>query len=137
MVKGLQARIHAMIGRLNGKYSRLSSLSPAVHISTRLPFEDLCALYALADIALVTPVCSGINPVGQPRWLLGGWVSRFVYDLGNNTTLTLAHPPPPTTHPTRRSPLNTCCVDTRWGNLPASFCRSSRRRQRCCQASAR
>ncbi len=52
------------IGQLNGKYATLLN-SPIHFIHGSIPFVDLCALYALADIALVTPLIDGMNLVAK------------------------------------------------------------------------
>ena len=97
MVAGLQSRIHAMIGRLNGKYSRVARRPPAVHMHTaKLSFNDMCALYAVADIVLVTPVCAGMNPVRRARGTWRRWwpliellapVCRFPWSMWRAETL--------------------------------------------------
>ena len=52
MISGLQARINTMIGRLNGKFSRVARMPPAVHVSKALQFEELCAMYVSGAVVL-------------------------------------------------------------------------------------
>ncbi len=50
------------MGRINGEFGRLGH--PAIHYQHHnLPKEDLCALYAAADVMLVTPLRDGMNLV--------------------------------------------------------------------------
>ncbi|HTD17392.1 MAG TPA: trehalose-6-phosphate synthase, partial [Chthoniobacterales bacterium] len=54
----LLEEVESRIGQLNGKYATLLN-SPIHFIHGSIPFVDLCALYALADVALVTPLIDG------------------------------------------------------------------------------
>ena len=56
--------VESRVGQLNGKYATLLN-SPIHFIHGSIPFVDLCALYALADIALVTPLIDGMNLVAK------------------------------------------------------------------------
>ncbi len=60
----LRAEVEARIGRINGMYATLKS-SPIRFIHGSVDFVDLCALYALADIGLVTPLVDGMNLVAK------------------------------------------------------------------------
>ena len=60
---GLQSG-HRRVGRLNGKYATLRN-SPIHFIFDSIPFTDLCALYAIADVAIVTPLIDGMNLVAK------------------------------------------------------------------------
>ncbi len=60
----LRAETEARVGRLNGKYATLSS-SPIRFIHGSVSFTDLCALYATADVAIVTPLIDGMNLVAK------------------------------------------------------------------------
>ncbi|MBV9105793.1 MAG: bifunctional alpha,alpha-trehalose-phosphate synthase (UDP-forming)/trehalose-phosphatase, partial [Verrucomicrobia bacterium] len=60
----LVEEVESRIGQLNGKYATLLN-SPIHFIHGSIPFVDLCALYALADIALVTPLVDGMNLVAK------------------------------------------------------------------------
>lgn len=60
----LKKRIDELVGRINGKYSTLD-WSPIVYIYKFIPFEDLLALYQIADIALITPLYDGMNLVSK------------------------------------------------------------------------
>jgi trehalose 6-phosphate synthase/phosphatase len=60
----LVEEVESKIGQLNGKYATLLN-SPIHFIHGSVPFVDLCALYALADVALVTPLIDGMNLVAK------------------------------------------------------------------------
>jgi trehalose 6-phosphate synthase/phosphatase len=60
----LVEEVESRVGQLNGKYATLIN-SPIHFIHGSIPFVDLCALYALADIALVTPLIDGMNLVAK------------------------------------------------------------------------
>ena len=62
--KELRDEVEMQIGRLNGRYTTLDN-SPVHFIHGSVRFEELCALYALAEVALVTPLIDGMNLVAK------------------------------------------------------------------------
>ncbi len=52
------------ISTINGKYSSIH-WQPIVYRYNHLPFEELAALYQLADVALITPLRDGMNLVAK------------------------------------------------------------------------
>ncbi|HEY0791598.1 MAG TPA: bifunctional alpha,alpha-trehalose-phosphate synthase (UDP-forming)/trehalose-phosphatase [Chthoniobacterales bacterium] len=62
--QALREEVEAQVGRLNGKYATVRN-SPIHFIHGSVEFTDLCALYALADVALVTPLIDGMNLVAK------------------------------------------------------------------------
>jgi trehalose 6-phosphate synthase/phosphatase len=60
----LVEEVESRVGQLNGKYATLLN-SPIHFVHGSIPFVDLCALYALADIGLVTPLIDGMNLVAK------------------------------------------------------------------------
>lgn len=60
----LKEEVEARVGRLNGKYSTLRN-NPIHFIHGSVDFTDLCAMYAIADIGLVTPLIDGMNLVAK------------------------------------------------------------------------
>ena len=58
----LTSEVHEMVGRINGKFGSLSSV-PIHHLDKSLDFEELIALYAITDVALVTSLRDGMNLV--------------------------------------------------------------------------
>ncbi|MBA2242130.1 MAG: bifunctional alpha,alpha-trehalose-phosphate synthase (UDP-forming)/trehalose-phosphatase, partial [Chthoniobacterales bacterium] len=62
--KALREETESRVGRINGKYATLNS-SPIRFVHDSVDFTDLCALYATADVALVTPLIDGMNLVAK------------------------------------------------------------------------
>ncbi|HSX35073.1 MAG TPA: bifunctional alpha,alpha-trehalose-phosphate synthase (UDP-forming)/trehalose-phosphatase [Candidatus Saccharimonadales bacterium] len=62
--KQLRDTIELTVSRINGKYATMG-WSPISYQYKNLPFEQIVALYALADIALVTPLRDGMNLVAK------------------------------------------------------------------------
>jgi trehalose 6-phosphate synthase/phosphatase len=60
----LREEVETRVGRINGKYATVNN-SPIHFIHASVPFVDLCALYALADVAIVTPLIDGMNLVAK------------------------------------------------------------------------
>jgi len=61
----LLQRIERRISQINGKYSSLINIP--LHFVNRPvnSFSELCALYSMADVALVTPLIDGMNLVAK------------------------------------------------------------------------
>lgn len=63
--KGLLQRVARRISQINGTYSTLTNV-PLHFINKPVgSFSELCALYSLADIAMVTPLIDGMNLVAK------------------------------------------------------------------------
>jgi trehalose 6-phosphate synthase/phosphatase len=60
----LRRQVEAKIGRINGQYATVHN-SPLHFIHGSVDFAELCALYALADVALVTPLIDGMNLIAK------------------------------------------------------------------------
>lgn len=60
----LKAKIDEMIGALNGMYSSLD-WRPVYYFYHGFPFDELMALYHIANFALVTPLRDGMNLVAK------------------------------------------------------------------------
>jgi len=58
----LRSIVHEIVGRINGKYGTLTHV-PIHHLDRSLSFRELCALYAVTDVALVTSLRDGMNLV--------------------------------------------------------------------------
>lgn len=56
--------IEEQVGRINGKYSTLQ-WQPLIYRYSHLSFDELCALYQAADVALITPLRDGMNLVAK------------------------------------------------------------------------
>ncbi len=60
----LKREVDQLVGRINGRFGTLS-WTPIWYLSRGLPFEELAALYYLADVALVTPFRDGMNLIAK------------------------------------------------------------------------
>jgi trehalose 6-phosphate synthase/phosphatase len=60
----LRANVESRIGRMNGRFATVHN-SPIHFIHGSVEFHELCALYAAADVALVTPLVDGMNLVAK------------------------------------------------------------------------
>ncbi len=60
----LRDRIELLVGRINGKHSTVRN-TPIHFIHKSVDFSELCALYSLADVAMVTPLIDGMNLVAK------------------------------------------------------------------------
>src|SRR5437667_1652075 len=62
--EGMKKRIEELVGKINGRFGTISWL-PIIYQYRSLPFESLVALYAVSDVALVTPLRDGMNLVAK------------------------------------------------------------------------
>jgi len=60
----LQTQIEQAVGRINGRHARLD-WTPVRFFARGLPFEDVLAHYAAADIMWITPLRDGLNLVAK------------------------------------------------------------------------
>lgn len=60
----LKTRMDEMIGTINGQYATIG-WTPIHYFYRGVPFEELVALYYIAEIALVTPLRDGMNLVAK------------------------------------------------------------------------
>ncbi|MGC9529769.1 MAG: bifunctional alpha,alpha-trehalose-phosphate synthase (UDP-forming)/trehalose-phosphatase [Candidatus Bipolaricaulaceae bacterium] len=60
----LKEQLDELVGRINGKYGSLEWV-PIWYLYRFLPERELVALYALADVALLTPVRDGMNLIAK------------------------------------------------------------------------
>lgn len=67
----LKEEVDELVGRINGKYGTLEQ-TPIYYLNKSVSLEHLCALYATADIALLTPIRDGMNLVAQEYVLCSG-----------------------------------------------------------------
>ena len=52
------------VGRINGEFSSINNI-PIHFLNKSISFNQLCALYSIADIALVTPLMDGMNLIAK------------------------------------------------------------------------
>ena len=60
----LQTRIEQAVGRINGRFSRVG-WTPVQFFFRPVPFADLVAYYAMADVMWITPLRDGLNLVAK------------------------------------------------------------------------
>ncbi len=60
----LQDEVNLEVSRINGRFATIENM-PVHFIHHGVRFEELTALYALADVAMVTPVMDGMNLVAK------------------------------------------------------------------------
>ncbi|MCI1779962.1 MAG: bifunctional alpha,alpha-trehalose-phosphate synthase (UDP-forming)/trehalose-phosphatase, partial [Bacteroidales bacterium] len=60
----LKRQIDETVSSINGIYSKIN-WTPIYYFYHSLPFEELCALYHRADVALLTPLRDGMNLVSK------------------------------------------------------------------------
>ncbi|EFJ09193.1 trehalose phosphate synthase [Selaginella moellendorffii] len=58
----LASQVHEIVGRINGRYGSLTTV-PIHHLDRSMKFPELCALYAITDVLLVTSLRDGMNLV--------------------------------------------------------------------------
>lgn len=64
MYAELKSKIDQTIGELNGRYSKLGWV-PVYYFYHSFPFEELIAMYDIAEVALVSPLRDGMNLVAK------------------------------------------------------------------------
>jgi trehalose 6-phosphate synthase/phosphatase len=62
--EGMKKQIEELVGKINGRFGTIGWL-PIIYQYRSLPFESLVALYAVSDVALVTPLRDGMNLVAK------------------------------------------------------------------------
>ncbi|MBE0534201.1 MAG: bifunctional alpha,alpha-trehalose-phosphate synthase (UDP-forming)/trehalose-phosphatase [Phycisphaerae bacterium] len=60
----LRQEVETRVGHINGRFSTVDNV-PIHFIHKSISFTDLCALYSLADVAMVTPFVDGMNLVAK------------------------------------------------------------------------
>jgi trehalose 6-phosphate synthase/phosphatase len=56
--------LQGRVGQINGQYATIKNV-PIHFIHKSINFSELCALYSLADVAMVTPLIDGMNLVAK------------------------------------------------------------------------
>lgn len=62
--QAFRSEILEMVGRINGRFATVEDM-PIQYREHTMTFEELCALYAVADIALITSLRDGMNLVSH------------------------------------------------------------------------
>ena len=62
--EGMKKQIEGLVGKINGKFGTIG-WAPIIYQYRPVPFHSLVALYAMSDVALVTPLRDGMNLVAK------------------------------------------------------------------------
>ncbi len=62
--QNLLEELQSKVSEINGKYATIKNV-PIHFIHKSINFSELCALYSLADVAMVTPLIDGMNLVAK------------------------------------------------------------------------
>eukprot|EP00947_MAST-08B_sp_MAST-8B-sp1_P001038 g1038.t1 len=57
----LQARINAMVARINSKFGRVGSPGPIYYFARSLGYDDIYAMFSIADVLVCTPTRDGMT----------------------------------------------------------------------------
>lgn len=60
----MKKRIDEMVGRINGRFATMA-WTPILYRFAAFPLDELAALYAASDVALVTPLRDGMNLIAK------------------------------------------------------------------------
>jgi trehalose 6-phosphate synthase/phosphatase len=58
----LKTSMHELVGRINGRFGSVSSV-PIHYLDQSIPFNNMCALYHMADCMIITSIRDGMNLV--------------------------------------------------------------------------
>ena len=67
--QNLRATVNELVGRINGRFGTVDFM-PIHFMHKSLPFDELCALYAVSDVCLVSSTRDGMNLVRFTSCLL-------------------------------------------------------------------
>lgn len=72
----LRAQVEREFGRLNGRFTRPGHDVPFRYLHRQVSHRQLLAYYVAADVALVTPLCDGMNLVAKEFVVVQGATDR-------------------------------------------------------------
>jgi trehalose-6-phosphate synthase len=64
--QNLRSTVNELVGRINGRFGTVEFM-PIHFMHKSLAFDELCALYAVSDVCLVTSTRDGMNLVSAPH----------------------------------------------------------------------
>jgi len=59
----LQRQVHELVGQICGRHSTIETGVPVIYLDQSMSFDDLVALYKVADVCLITSLRDGMNLV--------------------------------------------------------------------------
>jgi trehalose-6-phosphate synthase len=78
--QNLRASVNETVGRINGHFGTVESM-PIHFLHRSVPFDELCALYAVSDACLVTSTRDGMNLVSTRALVLASQ-EEVIADIG-------------------------------------------------------
>lgn len=79
--QNLRSTVNELVGRINGRFGTVEFM-PIHFMHKSLNFDELCALYAVSDVCLVTSTRDGMNLVSS--------LPRHTFTISSNLRLTYA-----------------------------------------------
>jgi trehalose 6-phosphate synthase len=76
--QNLRSTVNELVGRINGRFGTVEFM-PIHFMHKSLPFDELCALYAVSDVCLVSSTRDGMNLVRLLRVLSFSLGARWGY----------------------------------------------------------
>ena len=70
--QNLRSTVNELVGRINGRFGTVEFM-PIHFMHKSLNFDELCALYAVSDVCLVTSTRDGMNLVSRRFAYLFRW----------------------------------------------------------------
>lgn len=64
--QNLRSTVNELVGRINGRFGTVEFM-PIHFMHKSIPFDELCALYAISDVCLVSSTRDGMNLVSLPE----------------------------------------------------------------------
>lgn len=74
--QNLRATVNELVGRINGRFGTVDFM-PIHFMHKSLPFDELCALYAVSDVCLVSSTRDGMNLVSLISYHLMSWLTMY------------------------------------------------------------
>ena len=76
--QNLRSTVNELVGRINGRFGTVDFM-PIHFMHKSLPFTELCALYAVSDVCLVTSTRDGMNLVRIPLAFLNNYTDVIIH----------------------------------------------------------
>lgn len=82
--QNLRSTVNELVGRINGRFGTVEFM-PIHFMHKSLAFDELCALYALSDVCLVSSTRDGMNLVSLIHFTLFFSFAKSFYRYPMNT----------------------------------------------------
>ena len=84
--QNLRATVNELVGRINGRFGTVEFM-PIHFMHKSLPFDELCALYAVSDVCLVSSTRDGMNLASPSLLSIASVPSEALNRYRTNTSL--------------------------------------------------